>query len=337
MLPNSARTLFHPFDTDALPIPQADASILFIGAEPGFRPPTGFPRDITTIQGFRPAFLKLQSEGYRVLPVAESSGYDMALVLASRHRGESEMRVAEALARVRDSGTILVAGAKDDGIASLLKRISALVPVAGHLPKHHGVAFWLTRGSEAHTAVDALRHDNPETLVAGRFHVAPGMFSAGGVDRGSALLAEHLPTDIKGAVADFCSGWGYLAHVVTERFPTLAALDLYEADFQSLEAAKRNLADKSLARFFWHDLASEDVEARYDFVVMNPPFHAGRKSEPELGRAMIGAAAKALKRGGRLVMVANRQLPYEQALTGAFSRFRQVFGDGSFKIFEAWR
>lgn len=330
-------TLFHPFETDTLPAPGAGTSALFLGAEPGFRLPDGFDASLLAVQGFRPAFLKLQREGHKVVPIAEGDGFDLVLVLASRHRGESELRVAEALSRVREGGLIVVAGAKDDGIASLLKRVSSLVAIDGQLPKFHGIAFWLTRLGDAAVAVEALRTANPETLIDDRFHVAPGMFSAGGVDRGSQLLADHLPGDIKGAVADFCAGWGFLGSVLAERFPAIAALDLYEADFAALEAAKRNLAGVPAARFFWHDLVTEAVEGRYDSVVMNPPFHASRRAEPEIGQAMIGAAAKALKRGGRLFMVANRQLPYEQTLTAAFARHRQVFADGKFKIFEAVR
>ncbi len=338
MITSSAtKTLFHPFETDTLPSPAAGASILFLGAEPGFRLPDGFDALILAVQGFRPAFLKLQRQGRKVVPLAEGEGYDMALVLASRHRGESELRVAEALDRVRPGGLIVVAGAKDDGIASLLKRVSALVTVDGKLPKFHGIAFWLTHPRDAADAIAALRSGNPETLVDGRFHVAPGMFSAGGVDRGSQLLADHLPDDIKGAVADFCTGWGFLGSVLAERFPAMTTLDLYEADFAALEAARRNLAGVPSARFFWHDLVTEAVEGRYDSVVMNPPFHTSRRAEPEIGQAMIGAAAKALKRGGRLFMVANRQLPYEQTLAAAFARHRQLFADGKFKIFEAVR
>ena len=83
-----------------------------------------------------------------------------------------------------------------------------------------------------------------------------------------------------------------------------------------------NLAgiSQSIARnFFWIDLLSEPVERRYDAIVMNPPFHRSRAAEPEIGAGMIRAAAKALKPGGRLFMVANRQLPYEPILSAAFS------------------
>ena len=37
------------------------------------------------------------------------------------------------------------------------------------------------------------------------------MFSHGRIDPGSRLLAEALPADLSGKVADFCAGWGYLS------------------------------------------------------------------------------------------------------------------------------
>src|SRR5690606_39356015 len=69
-------------------------------------------------------------------------------------------------------------------------------------------------------------------------------------------------------------------------------------------------------------LLSEQVRYRYDFIVMNPPFHQGREAEPDMGRRIIKAAAVALKPGGRLLMVANRQLPYERTLAEVFSSHR---------------
>jgi 16S rRNA (guanine1207-N2)-methyltransferase len=183
-----------------------------------------------------------------------------------------------------------------------------------------------------------LRAANPAMLVEGRFHTAPGMFSFDRIDFGSKLLADHLPVDLRGHVADFCAGWGYLSAEVLARCPRVSALDLHEADFEALEAAKENLASATLKpRFFWTDLLSEAVEQRYDVIVMNPPFHRARVTEPEIGAGMIRAAAKALKPGGRLFMVANRQLPYEPVLAAAFSSHGEIAREGMFKVFSARR
>jgi 16S rRNA (guanine1207-N2)-methyltransferase len=331
------KTLFHPFEAEAVPLPRKGQRVLFLGAEPGFRLPEGFDATLHLVQGFRPHFHALQGAGFKVTPRLEGEGFDAALVLAGRHRGQNELRIAEAIERVRPGGSIIVAGAKDDGIASLRKRTDELVPLDGHLPKHHGIAFWFRRPADP-AVTAALRAANPTLLVEGRFRTAPGMFSFDRIDAGSRLLVDNLPGDLRGNIADFCAGWGYVAAEVAARSPGISALDLYEAEFDALEVAKGNIGNTAAEpNFFWIDLLSEPVERRYDAIVMNPPFHRSRAAEPEIGAGMIRAAAKALKPGGRLFMVANRQLPYEPVLAAAFSSHAEIARDGMFKVFAARR
>jgi 16S rRNA (guanine1207-N2)-methyltransferase len=70
---------------------------------------------------------------------------------------------------------------------------------------------------------------------------------------------------------------------------------------------------------------------------MNPPFHRGRAAEPEIGTRLIGAAAKALKSGGTLYLVANKGLPYEKLLATAFASCRQIAADSAFRVVAATR
>ena len=187
-------------------------------------------------------------------------------------------------------------------------------------------------------AVQALRLSNPETRVEGRFRTAPGMFSFDRVDAGSRLLSRHIPADLSGDVADFCAGWGYLAAEAAERCACIRSLDLYEADFEALDMAKVNLAGAAMeTAFFWHDLLAEPVARRYDAILMNPPFHRGGAADPAIGAGIIRTAAAALKPGGRLLMVANLQLPYEPVLKAVFSSFSEIARDDGFKVFQARR
>lgn len=267
MAAEALKTLFHPFEAEALSLPRKGERILFLGAEPGLRVPSGFEATLHLVQGFRPYFRALQAAGFAVTPQTEGDGFDAALVLAGRHRGQNELRVADALERVVPGGLVVVAGGKDDGIASLRKRVDELVPLHGHMPKYHGIAFWLRRPVDMQAAA-TLRAANPALLIEERFHTAPGMFSFDRVDAGSKLLVDNLPGDLRGNAADFCAGWGYVAAEMAARSSGLSGLDLYEADFDALEVAKGNLANTVAQGFFWTDLLAEPVERRYDVIAM---------------------------------------------------------------------
>ena len=206
------------------------------------------------------------------------------------------------------------------------------------MPKYHGLAFWFRRPPGVEAAM-ALRAANPATLVENRFHTAPGMFSHDRVDPASRFLAGNLPPTLSGAVADFCAGWGFLAAEVADGFSAVSSLDLYEADFESLEAARTNLQAAPVQKnFFWHDLLAEPVQRRYDAVVMNPPFHKGRAADPAgIGGGIIRAAAAALKPGGNLFLVANRHLPYEPVLAASFANHKELARDAAFKVLAARR
>ena len=68
---------------------------------------------------------------------------------------------------------------------------------------------------------------------------------------------------------------------------------------------------------------------------MNPPFHTGKETTSSLGQAFIDKAAKILKPGGDLYLVANNHLPYEFQLKHLFSSFELVKQENGFKVIHA--
>ena len=161
------------------------------------------------------------------------------------------------------------------------------------------------------------------------------MFSSDHVDPGSAFLMEQLPRDMKGRIADFCAGWGYLSAEVAAACPAVKSIALYEADHASLEAAKANmarLAPDMAATFHWQDLIAEKASGDYDTIIMNPPFHQGRAADPAIGNAIIRNAHNALHKGGRLYLVANRNLPYEATLTAGFYKSGELARNAYYKV-----
>lgn len=312
--------------------------VLCIGATEALPGETMGNANVTYIQGFRADYLALQSAGCTVEPELPSQRlFDAALIRLGRHRGQNEAWLSDAADLVRDGGLVIAAGGKTDGASSLRKRLAGNDVEQEYAVLNHGVVFWFSVGEQRERILTAF--DQTETVpIEGRYLTRPGMFSHGRVDAGSKLLSEHIGVGEAQHVADFCAGWGYLADQVLQKSDGVAELHLYEADFASLEAARNNLGAVSACKpmFFWRDLLREPLDHKdYDLVVMNPPFHQGRRAEPDIGQRMIAVASDALVKRGRLLMVANRHLPYEAVLKRNFALVDVLADADGFKVFEA--
>ncbi|SBV96220.1 Ribosomal RNA small subunit methyltransferase C [uncultured Alphaproteobacteria bacterium] len=328
-------TLLLPFANGTLGLPAAGRA-LFLRAAPApeLAPLAG---RLACVQGFRPGFAALESAGFAVAPEAAGEGYDLALVLLSKHKAAAFGDLADALRRLGPGGVLVAAGRSDAGAQTVLKGLRAACGGAAELSKHHCRVAWLARPATLPPEVEAWRAAAaPRRIAATGAVAAPGVFGWDKIDAGSALLAETLDTRIQGRVADFGAGWGYLSREILGRCPGVTALDLVEAEHAALEAARLNLPprDGLDLGFLWRDAAAEPL-GPYDWVVSNPPFHAGKGGDPEIGRAFIRAARRALRPRGRLLMVANRHLPYEATLTQAFRAVRTVAETPGFKVIEA--
>jgi 16S rRNA (guanine1207-N2)-methyltransferase len=286
-------------------------------------------------QGFRPAFLRLEQAGHNVVPeLADDVGaFFGALVFLGRNSAQNENAVCRAWNRVEDGGAVIVVGEKTQGIAPLRKRVAIRTEILDGFAKHHAQLFRISRSGGTWPEKPLLRE-------VGGYLIGDGMFSAEGPDSGSASLAAGFDGRISGRVADLGAGWGYLGCMLVETGGHIDRLDSIEADWRSLQAARHNLrvcAPGLQQEFHWLDVASERLPHNYDWVVMNPPFHTGRGSAPAIGQAFIAVAAAVLRPGGRLLLVANRNLPYEASLARHFRDCVLLGEDGRYKRYEARR
>ena len=118
------------------------------------------------------------------------------------------------------------------------------------------------------------------------------------------------------------------------------SVSLIDAHAASLEAAERNMLahhPNTSVSTHWLDLTQEMPPKGFDTIIMNPPFHTERMTNVDLGLAFIQKASQALKPGGRMFMVANRHLPYEDFLAKSFKHVTAVQSDSRFKIFAVFR
>jgi len=302
---------------------------------------SGFePERITCLQTERRHAAALERAGLAV--VSEASGsFALCLIEATRDREENLYHIALGWSLLAPGGMLVLTAANSLGGESLGKKLRDCgLPVASVYSKAKCRVIALTRplGCDAPPppewlALGAFKEIPGAGLVAG-----PGMFSAHAIDAGTRLLCDALDGPLTGSGADFGAGYGALSRHVLERSPDLRALDLYESEAKALAAARCNLAaweDRVELRYHWSDLTATLPTQRYDWIVMNPPFHSGSATEPALGQQFIATAANSLRPRGSLWLVANRHLPYETLLATRFSHVVDLGQTAGYKVYRA--
>ncbi len=327
--------LLHPFETGQL---SADGPAFFLRAECGEGLDDSWRKRLICEQSFKPAYDILDHQGFQVQRRIEGSGFALGLCLLSKHKAENLANMARAWDMLAPGGLLVCAGGNDSGAASLHKELKVALGVDDSLSKYHCRVFWRAKRAGEATPPQLTRwaEDGQLTRIAatGCFS-RPGLYNWNKVDQGSALLVEHFPEIMTGRAADLGSGWGYLSLMLRRLRPQIVSVDLFEAEAMALEAAQANLEDQALSSgwgLHWCDVAAGIGHNCYDWVVMNPPFHSGKATDVDLGRAFIVSAARCLKPDGRLVFVANRQLPYEPQVEAVFKNRQIVAENNLYKI-----
>ena len=142
------------------------------------------------------------------------------------------------------------------------------------------------------TAAPASADERRRTTVrlAGReveAEVAPGIFSPGGLDKGTAVLLDEAPEPpATGTFLDLGCGWGPIALSLALRSPaaTVWALDVNE---RALDLTRRTAAALGLdgVRASTADGIPDDV--RFDLIWSNPPIRVGKAVLHELLRTWL--------------------------------------------------
>jgi 16S rRNA (guanine1207-N2)-methyltransferase len=327
---------------DALPVPQR---ALFIGAQP--HPDLKEWPDVVGWQPLKPLATAWDAAGFTRVDALPWKKFPVDLVLPGKSRDETLSWFAAARDRLAPGGRIVAALPNTAGAGRFEKELSRVTGNIASIQKHKCRAFHATMDDADESVLSEWRKLGEAREVSG-FSVEAGIFSSDHVDPGSQLLADHLPAHLRGNVADLGAGWGFLSDTILRRCPGVDRLDLYEADARALRHARTNLArhrpeaarlssppcsadERPEIRYHWHDVTT-GLPDRYDAIVMNPPFHTGQATDVDLGRAFLKVASSSLHRGGRLLLVANRQLPYEAALDAAGLAWRKITEDKVYKI-----
>ena len=334
-------TLKLALDGGGVTVPES-GTVLFLRAEPGPVLPL-LPRDrLTCQQAFKPPHDALKAAGYTLLaPGTETfEPAELTLILPPRQKDEARGLYARAMLAAPEGGVVLACLPNTLGAKTAEKTLGEIAGETESLSKNKCRAFWARKDlSVFNTALAEawVAAAQPQPVAGGAMWSRPGLFSWDRVDAGSELLAECIPEDIKGMGADLGAGQGYLTKEVLTHCPKISHMDLYEAEHRAIACATQTLEAFGNVTISWADVARDVPNNRYDFILMNPPFHVGRADAAGLGQTFIQAASRALKPHGSLYMVANRHLPYEATVAACFKQYEIIEDSGGYKVIRADR
>jgi 16S rRNA (guanine1207-N2)-methyltransferase len=258
---------------------------------------------------------------------------DALTMLAPPGTLERRYALALALRALKIGGVLSAFAPKDRGGTRLRKELEGFGCAVEDISKRHHRIVTARRPAALIGLDQALADGGPRLFDELKVWTQPGVFSWDRLDPGTILLIEHLP-QLAGRGADFGCGLGFLSHAVLTS-SAVEQLTLIDIDRRAVECAQHNIADPR-ARFVWGDVRDQHPDlTNLDFVVMNAPFHDAGQEERGLALRFVQRAAESLRKGGVCLMVANRHLPYEAALTPLFKHVTPIVQTAGYKIYEA--
>ena len=173
--------------------------------------------------------------------------------------------------------------------------------------------------------------DGPLTVVT-----LPGVFSHGRLDQGSALLLEHLDHLPAGPLLDFGCGAGVIGALLKRRYPH-SPVHLLDVDAFALASSRLTLAANGLQAEL---LAGDGIRAApgdLAAIISNPPFHHGVHTDYQASETLLREAARHLREGGELRLVANSFLKYPPLIEQHLGACQTLAEGQGFKVYRAQR
>ena len=245
----------------------------------------------------------------------------------------------QALAARLGGRELFLVGEKRAGIERAAKQLASYGKPR-KLDSARHCQLWQVRVDQAPAAPDlmalAQRYELP--LADGPLKVVslPGVFSHGRLDRGTALLLQHLDQLPAGHILDFGCGAGVLGATLKRRYPE-SQVTLLDVDAFALASSRLTLQANDLQA---EVVAGDGIHAapfELDVIITNPPFHQGVHTEYQATETLLREAAKHLKPGGELRLVANNFLKYPPIIETNLGPCTTLAAADGFHLYQAKR
>jgi 16S rRNA (guanine1207-N2)-methyltransferase len=270
--------------------------------------------------------------------------FDVALMVVPKGRDFARAQLWSALRALRPGGRLYIAGATNGGAKSVIADAQALYG--------HGVTLSTRRRNRIGVSIrpDTLPTDYPsdwgpdptgmqqQTLETpcGPVTVVtmPGIFSWQRLDDGTAFLMENLNgAGIGEDVLDVGCGNGVLGVALARQVRRVTMVD---DNLLAVRCARGSVEANGLVNAAAEpgDVYADVGHSKFDLIVSNPPFHKEFDVNTNVAHRIMRDARTRLRPGGRLIIVANAFLKYEDVMAQHLTKSRVIARNNRFIVIE---
>ena len=163
------------------------------------------------------------------------------------------------------------------------------------------------------------------------------VFSKNSLDIGTRFLLQNLPKfDHIENIIDLGCGNGVIGLNLAMIYPQ-AKITFTDESYMAVDSARltiKNNIDLNKRFIFKVDDCLDSSEKNHvDLIVCNPPFHQSQNIGIKTALQMFYQSHITLKKGGHLIIIANRHLPYYSHLKNIFKHVKTIASNHKFNIF----
>ncbi|MBM7824751.1 16S rRNA (guanine1207-N2)-methyltransferase [Arcanobacterium pluranimalium] len=177
-----------------------------------------------------------------------------------------------------------------------------------------------------------------------------GAFGGPKIDFGGEFLASRAAEDMQRIVADPRRGFDTPPQIVDlgcgnasvslqvlNQLPTalIYATDISADACASAQLTLHKQIESGNVQVTWDDAGSGIPSGWADFVLLNPPFHAGTRIDATMIQSLLDASWRVLRSGGDLYLVHNSYLRYRPEVEKRFDRVRELDRNAKFTVLQA--
>jgi 16S rRNA (guanine1207-N2)-methyltransferase len=280
-----------------------------------------------------PVYIKSEDD----LLVERMSEAKSAIVFLPKSKALIDMTLAFVSNMVVSGGAVILAGSNDAGIRSAKAAYEKNVgPVGEKIVGNHS-ALYVGKNEKrsAHKKIEDFLSFSPIAFDGIEIEAAslPGVFSAGELDEGTALLLENIPYDKK-KILDIGCGAGVIGAVFMKKNPQ-SDVTMSDRSKLAVIASKKTLEKNGLAGKVIGSDVFEKIDGTFDLILCNPPFHTGISTDYSFIEVFAKGAKKHLNKGGEVWVVANSFLPYKETLEKYVGPTDMVVDTKKFRVYRS--